>query len=194
MPVETTFLERIAAGDPSAVDGCLEKYRGLVWSMARRFLGNRADAEDAVQDIFIDLWLHAGRFDSALAPESAFIATVARRRLIDKQRRSGRRQATVPLIEEPAVASSTAERLENLEESQHTRRLFDRLRPPERQVLELSFDSGLSQQEIAEATKLPLGTVKTHTRRGLQRLRQLLESSGPAASSPENTDLPRQVK
>jgi hypothetical protein len=60
-------LERIAAGDPLAVEGCLEKYRGLVWSIARRFAGNHADAEDAVQEVFIELWQHAGRFNSAMA-------------------------------------------------------------------------------------------------------------------------------
>ena len=72
-----------------------------------------------------------------------------------------------------------ADRLETLEEAQHARRLLKQLRPEQRQVLELSFDQGMSQQEIAEATRLPLGTVKTHARRGLMRLRKLLET-GPA--------------
>ena len=60
--------------------------------------------------------------------------------------------------------------------------LLEQLRPEQRQVLELSFDQGMSQQEIAEATRLPLGTVKTHARRGLMRLRQLLET-GPAGAA-----------
>jgi RNA polymerase sigma-70 factor (ECF subfamily) len=83
MNAEPTFLERMAAGDPLAVEGCLEKYRGLVWSMARRFAGNHADAEDVVQEIFIELWRHAGRFDAAVAAESTFVTTIARRRLIE---------------------------------------------------------------------------------------------------------------
>ena len=177
-----TVLERVAAGDPSAVDGCLEQYRGLVWSMARRFVGNHADAEDAVQEIFIELWRHAGRFDAAMAAESTFVATIARRRLIDRHRRRARRPESVPLAAEPAgSACPEADRLETLEEAQRARALLEQLRPEQREVLELSFDRGMSQQEIAEATKLPLGTVKTHARRGLMRLRRMLET-GPASA------------
>ena len=177
MNAEPTFLQRIAAGDPLAVDGCLEKYRGLVWSIARRFPGNHADAEDAVQEVFVELWRHAGRFDAAVAAESTFVATVARRRLIDRHRRRARQRETVPLVTEPpAVARSESDRLETLEEAHRVRGLLEQLRPEQRQVLELSFDEGMSQQEIAETTRLPLGTVKTHTRRGLMRLRQLLET------------------
>lgn len=191
MTAEATFLQRMAAGDPSAVDGCVEKYRGLVWSMTRRFAENHADAEDAVQEIFIELWRHAGRFDAARGAESTFVATVARRRLIDRHRRRGRRPEAEPLVAEPAVsATSEADRLEAREEAQRARGFLEQLRPEQRQVLELTFDQGMSQQEIAEATKLPLGTVKTHARRGLIRLRQMLktgsagEASGEAPGSP----------
>ena len=183
--MEPTILERIAAGDPSAVGGCLEQYRGLVWSMVRRSVGNHADSEDAVQDIFIDLWRHAGSFDATVAAESTFVATVARRRLIDRHRRRERRPEAVPLGADPvASVRSEAERLETLEEAQRVRGMIERLRPEQRQVLELSFDQGMSQQEIADATRLPLGTVKTHARRGLVRLRQLLETR-PAGAAPD---------
>src|SRR5271166_2344489 len=106
MNAEPTFLERIAAGDPLAVDGCLEKYRGLVWSIARRFPGNHADTEDAVQEVFVELWRHAGRFDAAVAAESTFVATVARRRLIDRHRRRARQPEAVSLVTEPAATMS----------------------------------------------------------------------------------------
>ena len=87
------------------------------------------------------------------------------------------------VAEPPAAARSESDRLETLEEAQRARGLLEQLRPEQRQVLELSFDQGMSQQEIAEATRLPLGTVKTHTRRGLMRLRQLLET-GSAGAAP----------
>ena len=184
MNAEATLLERITAGDSSAVDGCLEKYRGLVWSMARRFCRNYADVEDAVQEVFVELWRHSGRFDATLAAESTFVATVARRRLIDRYRKRTRQPETVRLAAEPAVsARSEADRLETLDEARRARGLLERLRPEQQQVLELSFDRGMSQQEIAETTKLPLGTVKTHTRRGLMRLRQLLETNPAQAAS-----------
>lgn len=172
-----TILERIAAGEPDAVDECLAQYRGLVWSMARRFAGNHADAEDAVQEIFIELWRHASRFDPSLAAESTFVATLARRRLIDRSRQRARRPEEASMVAEPAaLTQSDVDRLETLEEGRKARGLLKQLRPEQRRVLELTFDHGLSQQEIAEATRLPLGTVKTHSRRGLMRLRQLLES------------------
>jgi RNA polymerase sigma factor (sigma-70 family) len=192
MIAEPTFLERIAAGDPLAVEECLEKYRGLVWSIARRFVDNYADAEDAVQEVFVDLWRHAERFDPAIASESTFVGTVARRRLVDRQRRRSRRPETVSLVVEPAAAAvSQVENLEKLEQGQRARGLFEALRPEQRQVLELSFDGGMSQQEIAVTTNLPLGTVKTHARRGLARLRKLLESGSAAAASVSNVPLPR---
>ena len=145
MHAEPTFLERIAAGDSLAVNGCLEKYRGLAWSMARRFVGNHTDAKDAVQEIFVELWRHAGRFDAAVAAESTFVATVARRRLIDRHRRRVRQPGTVPLVAEPpAAARSEADILEGLEEAQHARRLLEQLPPEQRQVLELSFDQGMA--------------------------------------------------
>ena len=189
--VEPTLLKRIASGDPLAVEGCITKYRGLVWSIARQFTHNHADAEDAVQEVFIELWRHAERFDPTMAAESTFVSLVARRRLIDRQRRRARRPGTHSLAVEPAVAvPSEAERLETAEEGHRARGLLTQLRPEQRQVLELSFDGGMSQQEIAEATRLPLGTVKTHTRRGLMRLRQLLETSSAEASSKADSHSP----
>ena len=76
------ILERIAAGDPAAVDDCLRSYGGLVWSLARRFSPNHAEAEDAVQEIFIDVWRSAARFDRQRASENTYITMIARRRLI----------------------------------------------------------------------------------------------------------------
>jgi RNA polymerase sigma factor (sigma-70 family) len=184
MTTEPALLERIASGDPSAVEGCMAKYRGLVWSLARRFARNHADAEDAVQEVFIELWRHAGRFDPTVAAESTFVSTIARRRLIDRQRRYARQPDAHSLAIEPVVASrSEAERLETAEEGRRARELLTQLRPEQRHVLELSFDEGMSQQEIAETTRLPLGTVKTHARRGLIRLRQLLETGSAEATS-----------
>ena len=84
---------------------------------------------------------------------------------------------------EPAVsARSESDRLEAREEGRQARGLLEQLRPEQRQVLELTFDQGMSQQEIAEATRLPLGTVKTHARRGLMRLRQMLKTGSAGAA------------
>ena len=170
-----TTLERVAAGHSLAVEECLQKYSGLVWSLARKLCPNHADAEDSVQEVFIEVWRHAGRFDPQVASESTFIGTIARRRLIDRFRRRRRELDTASIQEEMVESTSRhQEQTEIEEEAARARRCMGQLRPEQRQVLELSITHGLSQSEIAEATELPLGTVKTHARRGLMRLRDLL--------------------
>jgi RNA polymerase sigma-70 factor (ECF subfamily) len=146
----------------------------LVWSLARRLLANAADAEDAVQDIFVDLWAHAGRFDDSLASEPTFVAMIARRRLIDRRRRAQRRPPPQPLPEQLSEAAA-ADAVELADEAALARRAFAELRPEQQRVLRLAIDQGLTHEEIARATGLPLGTVKTHARRGLIRLRELLD-------------------
>ncbi|MCX5746449.1 MAG: sigma-70 family RNA polymerase sigma factor, partial [Proteobacteria bacterium] len=91
----TPLLARVAVGDRGALRECLDRYGGLVWSIARRF--EASEAEDAVQEIFVDLWKSAVRYDPEVASEPTFIAMIARRRLIDRRRSRGRRPATEPM-------------------------------------------------------------------------------------------------
>ncbi len=81
-----TILQRVAAGDSSAVDDCLAQYGALVWSLARRHSPNYSDAEDAVQEAFLGIWQGAGRFDPEKGSETTFITMIVRRRLIDRRR------------------------------------------------------------------------------------------------------------
>ena len=174
-PVPQTTLQRVAAGESSAVEECLQKYSGLVWSVARKLCPNHADAEDAVQEVFIEVWRHADRFDPQVASESTYITMIARRRLIDRFRRRGRELDTAPIQEEMVESASRHEQQTEIEEeAARAKQYMRQLRPEQQQILELSIMHGLSQSQIAETTKLPLGTVKTHARRGLLRLRELL--------------------
>jgi len=183
--VGVSILERVAAGDAEAVDECLTRYGGLVWSLARRRSAGASDAEDAVQEIFIDLWRSASRFDAAIASEATFITTIARRRLIDRQRRLGRRIETTSLAsdDQATMGSTTTPNLEIAEEAATARQCLAELRPEERRVLELAIFDDLPQSQIAETTGLPLGTVKTHARRGLLKLRDLMQSRRDSAMS-----------
>jgi len=177
LAVEKSILQRIADGDKTAVKDCLDTYRGLVWSQARRFLRNPADAEDAVQDIFIAIWSAAGKYDPAIASESAFIATIARRRLIDQLRKAGRRPATESLDGEestqgqPFVNSS----LEESAEIENVRRALESIQPEYREILTMSHYEGYSHSEIASRLEVPLGTVKSRMRRGLMQVREQLQ-------------------
>jgi RNA polymerase sigma-70 factor, ECF subfamily len=162
-------LGRVAAGDRVAMRECLARYGNLVWSIARRF--DAADAEDAVQEIFLDLWKSAARFDPSIASETAFVATIARRRLIDRRRTRGRRPATEPISE---VVPDRATTPDTCAEASQAARALERLRPEQRQVIVLSTYAGMSHGEIAERTGMPLGTVKAHARRGLMSIRAAL--------------------
>ena len=181
--VSPSILPRIAAGDPAAVEECLEHFGGLVWSLARRFCKEHAEAEDAVQEIFIEIWRNAYRFDAGRGSEATYVTMIARRRLIDRYRRRSRAPDTTPVEEELVVSPSVQHvaQAEIRDEAARAREHMQRLRPEERRVLELSIDHGLSQSEIAEITEMPLGTVKTHARRGLIRLRELLGADVQAA-------------
>lgn len=178
-----SILGRVAAGEAQAVEECLHRYRNLVWSLARRLSADFADAEDAVQEVFIELWRNADRFDPTVASEATFVTTIARRRLIDRRRRRGRGLETVPIGDEPLPdPAATSDEVEIREEAARVRQAMQQLRPEEQHVLRLSLEQGLSQGEIAAVAQLPLGTVKTHARRGLVRLRHLL-GVAPAADS-----------
>jgi RNA polymerase sigma-70 factor (ECF subfamily) len=180
------LLGRVAAGDPTAMEACLDRYGGLVWSIARRLATTRTDAEDAVQEIFIELWRVADRYDATIASEPTFIATIARRRLIDRRRREGRRPDTTPWTEELATPTGTSppDWLQICEEAERARQSMGELSADQQRVLTLAIDGNCTQTEIAERLGLPLGTVKTHARRGLTRLRELLGVSGSGAAAP----------
>ena len=173
-----TILDKVAAGNPGAVEQCLARYGGLVWSIARRLSPTTSDAEDAVQEIFIDLFRHASRFDQQREPsETTFIAMIARRRLIDRHRKHGRQVKTIPIDATWAMpATIPLNAIDLRDEFGRVLELLALLKCEERQVLELIFFQGLSQSEAGEMLNMPLGTVKTHSRRGLLRLREL--SSG----------------
>lgn len=170
-----SILQRIAAGDGAAVKECLDRHGPLVWSLVRRFVRDRAEAEDAAQEIFIALWKSAARFDPAVASEATFVAMIARRRLIDRTRaaaRAPRRELLEGALE--LATDAPREKLDAALDASRAARAFAGLSADQRRVLELAVLGGQTHQEIAEATGMPLGTVKSHARRGLLRMRELV--------------------
>ncbi|HEX8735827.1 MAG TPA: RNA polymerase sigma factor [Pyrinomonadaceae bacterium] len=169
----TSILQRIAQGDQSAVQDCLKQYGNLVWYLVRKFTGNAEDAEDAAQEIFIDIWRNAARFDAAKAPEAAFITMIARRRLIDQLRKRKRQSQLQPLEDFTFAAQTDAgSEMQILLDARRASQIIDGLRPERKKVINLAIFGGLSHLEIAERTGMPLGTVKTHIRRGFQKVRK----------------------
>jgi RNA polymerase sigma-70 factor (ECF subfamily) len=173
------ILKRIASGHREAVASCLNQYGGLVWSIARKMLRNTDDAEDAVQEIFIDIWKNAERFDDKLSSETTFIAMIARRRIIDRIRRTNRRIAADSLEDVVTEPQSRDDRKVQMSvEAEQAAAALRSLKPEQQQVLQLSIVQGMSHQEIADITGIPLGTVKTHARRGIIKAREILGMSG----------------
>jgi RNA polymerase sigma-70 factor (ECF subfamily) len=172
---EQPLLRRVAAGSAAAVEEFLERYSGLVWKLARTFLRDSSQAEDALQEIFIDLWRSAGRFDPERGSEAAFVATIARRRLIDRLRKIERQPAAQRLEDDASVGVDKGlERLETCEEAGVAARAIRELKPEQQQVIVLSVVHGLSHRDIATRTGMPLGTVKSNLRHGLARAVELL--------------------
>jgi RNA polymerase sigma-70 factor (ECF subfamily) len=168
-------LLRVARGDPAALRECIDQFGSLIWSIARRLTRTHADAEDAVQEIFTDIWRSSGRFDPLQGSEKIFIATIARRRLIDRLRRAANHATTELTDEMETLAWSDPGTLaETCVEAQTAARAVMQLRPEQRRVLEMGLLQGLSHSEIAEALHMPLGTVKTMMRRGLIQVRQFM--------------------
>lgn len=173
----SSVMQRVALGEKYAMHECLERYGKLVWSLARRFTRSSADAEDATQDVFLDIWRHANRYDESLGSEPGFIATIARRRLIDRLRRKSAEPVmeTLPDIFESVawVADESAYADCSFDVEQAVRAMAS-LKPEHRRVLELGFLHGLTHPEIADQLQMPLGTVKSCMRRGIMKVRDLL--------------------
>jgi RNA polymerase sigma-70 factor (ECF subfamily) len=167
-----SVLQRIASGDPAAVRECLETYGPLVWSIARRMSRTPSDAEDATQEIFLDIWRSASRYDASQGSDKVFIATIARRRVIDRLRKSSAEPPMDPVETLDAVQWAAPGNSEHAMEAEQATRALAELRPEQRQVLELGLLHGLSQSEIATHLKMPIGTVKSFMRRGLIKVRE----------------------
>lgn len=185
---EKPILERVAEGDQAAVGDFISRYGDLVWSLARRYLGNHAEAEDAVQEIFIEIWKNAGRYDRNVASEVAFISTITRRRLIDRLRQFGRRPGMESIDDQigasqPAVPTT----LDDDAEVAQVERVLLGMEPKHREILSMSLYEGYSHSEIASALEMPLGTVKTRVRRGLMHVREQLKIADELDDSAEGS-------
>lgn len=182
------LLPRVAAGDAEAVQQCLDRFGSLVWSLVRGSVTDPGLAEDVVQEVFIDLWRSAARYDETRSSESTFVATIARRRVIDQRRKLGRRPAHEALEDEregePDVGLAS---VDTADEAAQAMQALEVLRPDQRRVLKLAILKGMTHQEISTSIGMPLGTVKSHVRRGLDRVSTALRSARAALPGGEET-------
>lgn len=179
--VAEDLLPRVAAEDRSAIEACIARYGGLVWSLASKFSKDRSETEDAVQEIFIDLWRSASRYDAKRSQEVTFVAMIARRRLIDRRRRAVRRD--VPRSDSALTDLENGDqvRMESTPDAKIAAAVIQELPEERRNIMRLAIYEGMTHSEIASETGIPLGTVKSHMRRGLGMIRdRLLGGKGGA--------------
>lgn len=168
-------MRAIAGGDREGLGRLYDRYASAVMGLCMRILGNRSEAEEAVADIFVELWDRADRYDPDRASPFAYLMNLSRSRAIDRLRR--RRRQTDLLAEVAAqtpdapVSGGALGAAVHGEERMLVRRAMEVLEARERRVVELAFFSGLTHSEIAAELDEPIGTVKTRIRRGLIRLR-----------------------
>jgi RNA polymerase sigma factor (sigma-70 family) len=179
-------LPRLAAGEPRAMNECIDRYGGLIWGIVRRAIKDNAAAEDLVQEIFTEVWKKAASFDPALASEATFIALVARRRSIDFLRRQGRQPGFEPLEAAESIPVSSAPEPAVDCDPEAVKSSIATLPDDTRQLFRMFFEDGFTHPEIAEKTGLPLGTVKTRLRRGLLTLRERLSRADIFNLQPES--------
>ncbi len=170
-PLEADVESRFGGDDPAVLRAAFDTCGGAVYAYGRRMLPSNEDAEDLAQQVFVSAWRQRHQYDPTRASLLTWLLGIARYKAIDRLRRLERERR--PIVDDPRPdvddeATRTADRLLVAE-------ALNWLRPEQQHVLELAFYDDLTHQQIAEKLGMPLGTVKSHARRGLQRLRRFLE-------------------
>lgn len=179
--IERELVRRLAAGDDHALDELYRRFSGLVRRVLERCLGENGEADEVLQEVFLQVWRQARRYSEERASPKRWILVLARSRALDrlKSATASRRREVVVAGEVPLTLwPEGASRLEAVERSSRVRHALGRLPTEQRVTLELAYFQGLTQAEIAARTGAPLGTVKSRT---LIALRKLRESLGEAA-------------
>lgn len=176
-------MARLAAGDEAALEEVYRLTRVKLFGITLRILGDRKEAEDALQDVYVQLWQRADRYDPARASPIAWLAAFARNRAIDRLRTGKVRGGAVeieealPLPDEAPLADAL---LIDAEQTAQIHQCLERLDARTRQHIRDAFFGGFTYAQLAERAGVPLGTMKSWIRRGLQRLRACLEASEAA--------------
>ncbi|HEV2705179.1 MAG TPA: sigma-70 family RNA polymerase sigma factor [Pyrinomonadaceae bacterium] len=173
---EAELLTAVARGDERAFAAIYDRYSSILFGLLLRIVRDRPEAEDVLQEVFLQIWQQAANFDPARGRAFTWLVTLARSRAIDRLRSREARERTAnaaaqEAVEEVGDALADAVRAE---QSEVVRGALAAIPEEQRRALVLAYFEGLSQTEIAERTGQPLGTVKTRMRAGLHKLRDLL--------------------
>jgi RNA polymerase sigma-70 factor (ECF subfamily) len=176
------MLALVARGDQQAFSRLYDRLSGPLYSLALRMLGDAAEAQDALQDVFLQLWRRAGSYDVDQSSVFSWAILMTRSRVIDRLRARGRRLRVVSSSTDDDAAKvamahastieSAADTADRNEEAVRVRSSVSKLPAEQREAIEMAFFNDLTHHEIAAALGQPLGTIKARIRRGLLKLRE----------------------
>ena len=169
-------LQRAQAGETRSLSELYDRYTPLLYPVALRILRSAVDAEDAVQDAWLQVWKRSTSYDPRRGTVAAWLITVVRTRALDRYRSmASRSRAESKVDPEPVTPpEDPTKSAVHVQLSARVREALAKLTPQQRECIEIAYFEGLSQSEIAERLKIPLGTVKSWTRQGLMRLREMM--------------------
>jgi RNA polymerase sigma-70 factor, ECF subfamily len=177
---DEALLARIAQQDRDAFTEFYDRHARILFSVAVRIVNDHAEAEEVLQEVFVQLWEKSQRYNSQLGKPLQWVLALARNKSIDRLRSLGRRSRFVAGItpEEAAAPASdytATEAAAGKERAELIRSAVQSLPADQRQAIEMAFLGGMTQQDIAASLKQPLGTIKARIRRGMLKLRDGLK-------------------
>jgi len=176
----TAAIERLARGDKAALEYVYRATSAKLFGICLRILGDRKEAEDALQEVYLSLYRRADRFDPVRASPISWLAVFARNRAIDRLRRLKGRASDSPIdatsLEVPDGAPAADEMLIDAEREARIHACLDGLEEAQKTSIRAAFFGGLTYADLAARTGVALGTMKSRIRRGLAKLKTCLEA------------------
>ena len=178
---EIALLRQIGQGDRRSFEALYDRFAGVLFSTAYRVLNNQEAAEDVLQDVFVQIWEKAPLYDPARGKPMTWAVTLTRNKAIDRLRSTQRRNRLGDDLQHESESltqfddRSSFDAVSSAETAKLVREAIGKLSRDQREAIELAFFSSLTQTEIAERLGEPLGTVKARIRRGMMRLRELID-------------------
>lgn len=172
------ILQAVANKDKAAFELLYDRTVQSVYSLAYRITQNTLLAEEVVNDVYLQVWQQADRFDNQRGNVMAWMTVTCRSRALDALRRQHKTKQELPLDNEVLQVRDEQQPVQDLmcaiQDQQHIRQVLQQLDSEQQQLLALAYFKGYSHQELADFTNIPLGTVKSQLRRTMQTLKQLL--------------------